>query len=77
VNLGWTREIRPEAGRGPYACDGALVVFRSISFCVRRMLHQSLCSAIGIPHSTQIRTRFVGSVLREKSFWMMDMCVET
>lgn len=29
----------------------------SISRWVRRMLHHSLCSAIGIPHSTQIRTR--------------------
>lgn len=30
------------------------------------MLHQALCSATGIPHSTQIRTRFVGFALPEK-----------
>jgi hypothetical protein len=40
---------------------------------VRRMLHHSLCSAIGIPHSTQMRTRWRGSVLREKSLFRIDM----
>jgi hypothetical protein len=33
------------------------------------MLHQSLCSATGIPHSTQTRTRFTGSDFLENSFW--------
>ena len=34
---------------------------RSISTCPRRMEHQSLCSATGMPHSTQIRTRCMGA----------------
>jgi hypothetical protein len=37
------------------------------------MLHHSLCSAIGIPHSMQMRTRWRGSVLREKSRFRKDM----
>jgi hypothetical protein len=37
------------------------------------MLHHSLCSAIGIPHSTQMRTRWRGWVLREKSLFRKDM----
>ena len=41
---------------------------RSIFACPRRMEHQSLCSATGIPHSTQIRTRCTGAgVFDEKS----------
>src|SRR5205814_944542 len=55
------------------ALSGALRVRASISRCVRRMLHHSLCSAIGMPHSTQIRTRWGGWLLREKSFFRMDM----
>ena len=45
------------------AC-GALA---SRSRCVRRMLHQSLCSATGIPHSTQMRTRATGCLRKNLS----------
>jgi anti-anti-sigma factor len=41
------------------------------------MLHHSLCSATGIPHSTQIRTRGRGAVFFEKSFFRKDMLPET
>src|SRR5690349_24877249 len=37
------------------------------------MLHQSLCSATGIPHSTQMRTRWVGWDLRENSLLRIDI----
>jgi hypothetical protein len=36
--------------------------FGFISFCPLRIEHHSLCSAMGIPHSTQTRTRLDGSV---------------
>jgi len=40
-----------------------------ISFCPRRIEHHSLCSATGIPHSTQIRIRgFGGSLLPNRRF---------
>jgi hypothetical protein len=35
------------------------------------MLHHSLCSATGMPHSTQMRTRVFGSDFLENSFWKM------
>lgn len=41
------------------------------------MLHHSLCSATGIPHSTQIRTRGRGPEFFEKSFFRNDMLPET
>lgn len=67
-------ESRAGARRANQACSVAGGVRRaSISRWVRRMLHQSLCSAMGIPHSTQIRTRCRGSVLRENSFFRNDM----
>ena len=50
---------------GDYFCSDT--PFCASSRCVRRMLHQSLCSAIGIPHSTQTRTRCGG--FRENSFF--------
>jgi hypothetical protein len=34
-----------------------------MSIWPRRMAHQSLCSATGIPHSTQTRTRGFGGSL--------------
>ncbi len=37
------------------------------------MLHQSLCSATGMPHSTQIRTRGRGVLFFEKSLLINDM----
>jgi hypothetical protein len=40
------------------------------------MLHQSLCSATGMPHSTQTRTRWAGA-FDEKSFLKMDMIFDT
>ena len=45
-----------------------------ISFCPRRIEHHSLCSAIGIPHSTQIRIRGFGGSLRfPNNRFRMDM----
>ena len=41
------------------------------------MLHQSLCSATGIPHSTHTRTRTFGSAFFENSFWKIVMDTET
>ena len=47
---------------------------RSISACPRRMEHHSLWSATGIPHSTQTRTRWVGSaVFDEKRRFRNDI----
>ena len=46
----------------------------SISICPRRMEHQSLCSATGMPHSTQMRTRWTGAeVFDEKSRLRKDI----
>ncbi len=45
---------------------------RSISCWPRRMLHHCLCSAIGIPHSTQTRTRCFGWFF-ENSFEKNDI----
>jgi hypothetical protein len=43
--------------------DADSLPFRCISSCPRRIEHQSLCWATGIPHSTQTRTRFFGGSL--------------
>ena len=51
----------------------AAAALASYSRCVRRMLHHSLCSAIGMPHSTHTRTRCRGSEFRENSFCHKDM----
>ena len=40
---------------------------RSISCCPRRMLHHCLCSAMGMPHSTQTRIRCFGWVFSRKA----------
>lgn len=86
VRLGRLSHSTPPAGRPSalvaegrrglpnQACSGVACPRReSISRWVRRMLHHSLCSAMGIPHSTQIRTRWRGSALRENSFFRNDM----
>src|SRR5260221_14101996 len=50
----------------------------SISCWVRKMLHQSLCSATGIPHSTQTRTRGLAAPgFFENSFWKIVICSQT
>src|SRR5450759_2245916 len=49
-------------------------VLLSISCWVRKILHHSLCSATGIPHSTQTRIRGLASRFLENSFWMMLIC---
>src|ERR1043166_5939984 len=41
------------------------------------MLHQSLCSATGIPHSTHTRTRTLGSAFFENSFWKIVIVTQT
>ena len=48
----------PATARQAYFEEAAA---RSISSWPRRMEHQSLCSATGMPHSTQTCTRFLGS----------------
>ena len=53
--------------------DGAGVV-RFISICARRMEHQSLCSASGIPHSMQTRIRCFGGSLFPNKRFNRDMC---
>jgi hypothetical protein len=50
-----TSPATEKQGESNYPCGAA--AFLSNSCCVRKMLHQSLCSATGIPHSTQTRTR--------------------
>src|SRR6476469_1770420 len=76
----WTPEQgagQKSASAADQACWVAARVFPSISCCVRKMLHQSLCSAIGMPHSTHTRTRVFVSGFFEKSFWKRVMCPET
>ena len=51
----------------------AAAALASYSRWVRRMLHHSLCSAIGMPHSTHTRTRCRGSEFRENSFCHKDI----
>src|SRR5262249_42448011 len=41
------------------------------------MLHQSLCSATGMPHSTHTRTRTFGSAFFENSFWKIVIVTQT
>jgi hypothetical protein len=53
--------------------SGAGAVFRLSSCCVRKMLHQSLWSATGIPHSTQIRIRWRGWVFFANSLSKSDI----
>jgi len=49
---------------------------RSSSCCPRRMEHHSLCSATGMPHSTQTRMRWVfAGVFDEKSRFRNDIYV--
>lgn len=60
-------------GTAGQARSGLPCARASISRFVRRMLHQSLCSATGMPHSTQIRTRWGGWVFLENSFLRIDM----
>lgn len=49
-----------------YFCAAA--AFCAYSRCVLRMLHHSLCSAMGIPHSTHTRIRCPGWGFRENNF---------
>src|SRR5262249_41125620 len=49
------------------------VAFSFISFAARKIEHHSLCSAIGIPHSTQTRTRCFGGSLLPKRRFRNDM----
>src|SRR6267142_1398144 len=71
---------RPRPEYGPAAVQASWAeprVLPSISCCVRKMLHQSLCSAMGMPHSTHTRMRVFGSAFFEKSFWKRVICPET
>jgi hypothetical protein len=61
-------------GRRDQGVCGGVSAASFISFCPRRIEHHSLCSAIGIPHSTQIRIRcFGGSTLFPNRRFNNDM----
>src|SRR5690242_6593138 len=71
---GTSRSMGLRAVRPFYAILLFLSLRRSISTCPRRMEHQSLCSATGMPHSTQICTRCLGAGgFDEKSRLRNDM----
>jgi hypothetical protein len=68
------RPTRPATAA--YDAHGRSALRRSSSCCPRRMEHHSLCSATGMPHSTQTRTRWVfAGVFDEKSRLRNDIQV--
>src|SRR5439155_16598712 len=68
------RARQPESARWTprrFYCDAAAFIF--ISIVARWIEHQSLCSAIGMPHSTHTRTRCFGGSLLPNSRFKNDM----
>src|SRR5262245_65368428 len=68
---------RPRGGAQLCEAPGTTMPRSANSFWPWRIAHQSLCSSTGIPHSTQIRTLFRGSVecgmpVEEHKDWCAD-----